>query len=978
YGQRIRGYLHAPVTGAYRFWLAADAAAELWIADDEEPVNKFRRAAVPAPGIGPRDWSNAAQSPLLWLEAGRRYYVEVLHKEATGGDHLAVGWLKPGETGSAPSEIVPGYALSPWTPPVTGETGGTLFTTSMSAQGASATGGYGSATLRLSADETQAILTFTYANLTTPVVAKHVHADPWRGKPSEIIYDIDDFQPRQDGSYVWDIIASGSYSADEIVQVIKEGASYINVHTSNYPAGEIRGNFRLQDGVQTFIEPALQTWADPNSAAEVDSYKNPNGAARFLIQATYGPTPDEISRVQSMGFEGWIEDQFSKPPTLHMDLVNANRNVTDPGGSTFSNNLTRNAWWQRSVTAPDQLRQRVAFALSEIAVVSTEGPLSDRANAVSDYYDTLLTDAFGNFRTVLENVTLHPAMGRYLDMLRNDRPDKTKGRIPNENYAREILQLFAIGLNRMHPDGSLVLSSKGLPIATYDQDVIVGFAHAFTGWDYFYTGNLRTSFGASSNWTEPMREVPARHFVGPKRILNNVVLPGMPTFNNLPVDPDANPSTALRDDPTFQALPREELRATHDAIFHHPNVGPFICRQLIQRLVTSTPSRGYIYRVVQAFNGERNVDGVRTGVRGDMKEVIKAILLDYEARSASMLGRQGYGKQREPVLRITALSRAFQPLSGVSGTYQQSGATITVTSPTPHRLNSSQTVTLSFTGSPAAAGGSYSVTPVDGSIFTVRAKEAVNVTSYTQSNGTTGQAGTIIRVRTANTHGLSTGDVITLDFSAGTPSAPADGPYRVTVVDTSTFTCTAADSVARSGGTNSAVVAWLKGGYRQVSTGTTVTITCATPHGLNTGEEVSFAFEVDSGASLPNAIYPVTVLNETEFTIEAPTAVNRTGEFVGGINLPNVVTAKLTRSGTATAGLSTWRMDSTETDLGQTPLDSPTVFNFFEPDYQFPGTLAQAGLVTPEFQLTSDTNVVRQVNFIYNGIFNPSSSSAFY
>ncbi|MHA3775303.1 DUF1800 family protein [Verrucomicrobiota bacterium sgz303538] len=968
-GERLRGYLVAPATGAYQFSLTGDDSAELWVSNDDEPINSFRRAAVSAPGTGFQDWANAAKSELLWLEAGRRYYVEVLHKQSGGASHVSVGWIVPGSGATTPS-VVPGFALSPYVAQAADEGDSILYTTSLTAQAGAVSGGYGSATLRMSADETQAILSFNYSNLTTPVTGKHVHSGAHGGA---IIFDIDDASPRSDGSYIWDIAAAGAVSLEEVRQVIRNGDAYLNVHTSNYPAGEIKGFFRRQDASQAFVPP-------PPAPAWTDDHADPNAASRFLIQASFGPTPQEISRVQSIGYEAWIDDQFSKAATLHMDDVNANRNVTNPGGPTFSSNLTRNAWWKASITAPDQLRQRVAFALSEIMVVSTSGVLTDRANAISDFYDTLLTDAFGNFRTLMKEVTLHPAMGRYLDMLKNDRPDKTTGRIPNENYAREILQLFTVGLNRLHPDGSLMLNSKGQPVATYDQDVIIGFAHAFTGWDYNYTGTYRTTFGAASNWTEPMREVPARHFVGPKRILNNVVLPGMQKFNNQSLDPYTDPTkiSGLTSDASFQALSGAELDATHDAIFNYPNVGPFICRQLIQRLVTSTPSRGYVYRVVQAFNGERNVHGVRTGVRGDMKEVIKAILLDHEARSGTMLTRQGYGKQREPVLRITALARAFQPSSTISGTYQQNGATITVTASAPHRLSTSNTIALNFTGTPPAGGGSFSVASVSGNTFTVRAKDAVNVSSYTQDNGTAGQPGTVIRVNTSNSHGLVTGDVITLDFLSGTPTAPADGPYQVTVVDTDTFTCTAADSASRSGGANSAVVTWLKGGYTQSSSSTTVTITSATPHGLVTGDEVSFTFKVDSGSALPNGISPVTVLDETQFTIVAPSAASRSGDVVAGINLPNVVTAKLTRSGNATAGLSTWRMDSTDTDLGQTPLDSPTVFNFFEPDYQYPGPLAQAGLVTPEFQLTSDTNVVRQTNLIYNGIFNPSSSTAIF
>ena len=183
---------------------------------------------------------------------------------------------------------------------------------------------------------------------------------------------------------------------------------------------------------------------------------------------------------------------------------------------------------------------------------------------------------------------------------------------------------------------------------------------------------------------------------------------------------------------------------------------------------------------------------------------------------------------------------------------------------------------------------------------------------------------------------------------------------------------------SRTGGLDSAVVTWVRGGYTQSSANTTVTVTAITPHGLATGDQVTCTFKVDNGTSLANGVYTVTVLNPTQFTIVAPNAASRGGDIVAGIKMANVVAAKLTRSGNVTSDLSTWRMDSTDTDLGQSPLDSPTVFNFFEPDYQFPGSLAQAGLVTPEFQLTSETNVVRQANFIYNGVFNPGTAGTYY
>ena len=599
YGARIRGYISAPATGTYTFWLAADHAAQLFISDDAEPVNAWNRAELTAPSTAAPDWSTAAKSEMLYLVAGRQYYFEVLHKEDAGDDFVAVGWAKPGQSTAAPSEVVPGYVLTQYTPaaPISGES--TLYTTTMSAQGGAVTGGYGSGTVIMSADRTQAKLFFDYGNLTTGLTGRHLHSGADGG---QIIYDIDDFSPGPDGGYTWNIVpvagvtdkdGDNDSDAADIVKLIENGDCYINLHTANYPAGEIKGYFRLAAGSQTFTVPA----APPSFP---DDHTDAAAASRFLTQATFGANSTEIAAVQSLGYEGWIDAEFAKPVTLTYPYVYENRARTDTEGPTYGSSLMYNSWWKNAVTAQDQLRQKMTFALSEVLVASIAdgSPLDDNAQAVSDYYDTLAvgfldpaspnnqvhpvvspvlrtlagitgyggspvlqSGAFGNFRDILITVTLHPAMGRYLDMLRNDKPDKNTGRIPNENYAREIKQLFSLGLNRLHPDGSLVLDSKGLPVPVYDQDAIIGFSHAFTGWDYFYTGGYRTSFGAGSNWVEPMREVPVRHYTGPKRLLNNVVIPGLATVGGQPLDPYAAHGSTQYNDPAYQALAAQENTA---------------------------------------------------------------------------------------------------------------------------------------------------------------------------------------------------------------------------------------------------------------------------------------------------------------------------------------------------------------------------------------------------------------------------------
>jgi hypothetical protein len=551
----------------------------------------------------------------------------------------------------------------------------------------------------------------------------------------------------------------------------------------------------------------------------------------------------------------------------------------------------------------------------------------------------------------------------------------------------------------MHLDGSLVLNSKGLPIPTYDQEEIIGFAHAFTGWDYFYTGAYRTTLGAGSNWIDPMREVPARHFTGQKRILNSVVLPGLPTVAGVPLDPYATHVAAQYNDPAYQALATQELLATHDQIFNHPNTGPFICRQLIQRLVTSAPSRGYVYRVVSKFNDNG------AGVRGDMKAVIKAILLDYEARSPVAAGQQGFGKQREPIIRIAQIARAFQPGVAISGTYRQDGGAIIVTVPAPHRLATGIPLTLNFTsGSPASTSGNYTVSnitndhPLTANTFAVRTKDCIR-SDYTQTASTT------LTVNTQAAHTLATGNQAYVRFRTGA-APPANGLYPITVVDTDTFTI----QVASNTSSGKCDVAFLKGGYSMprpptgaTDRNTTVTITTTTDHGLATGASVFFDFALESVGNLTyspaDGLYVVTVVDSTTMTLTAeyPAGLNVTSgpTLTNNINAaPQVAILDRGRTvaplDTVDTGYSNYTMDSTNTDLAQTPLRSPTVFNFFVPDYQHSGVIEAARAValangetltpgfqitTPEFQLTSETNVIRQANFLYNGLFGGTTST---
>ncbi len=500
--------------------------------------------------------------------------------------------------------------------------GSTLYLAQLRGQTGLTSNGSGSATLRLAADEKSARLVFNYTNLSSPVTSIHIH-----GPGGAILFDLDDPIPQPDGSFIWVFEPAGTFTVADIIAALKSGQTYLNIHTSNHPTGEISGFFNLSTGGQVAPVPTPPP-ALPGGTP------TPTDAARFLDQSTFGPKSAQQTAVQSQGFEAFLNEQFNAPATYLLPYVDATG--VNPAGFAQA----QEAFWNRAIAAPDQLRQRVAFALSEILVVSADSAgLGNEGVGLAAYYDVLVRNAFGNFRDLLEDVTLNPAMGRFLDMLRNEKADPARNRIPNENFAREILQLFSIGTYRLHLDGTLAFSSLGLPIETYEQEAILGLSEVFTGWTYAHTGTPRW-FGVPANFREPMISVQSRHETAAKTILDGVVIPA-----NQPAPKDLD-----------DAL---------DTIFTHPNVGPFIAQQLIQRLVTSNPSPGYVYRVASIFNNNGQ------GVRGDLRAVVRAILVDYDARGA-LRTEQGYGHLREPVLRVTGLLRAFEA-STPTGKYSITG-----------------------------------------------------------------------------------------------------------------------------------------------------------------------------------------------------------------------------------------------------------------------------------------------------------------
>ena len=345
-------------------------------------------------------------------------------------------------------------------------------------------------------------------------------------------------------------------------------------------------------------------------------------AARFLTQASFGPTVAEITRLKAIGYSEWIRQEFNKPATAvrpYMEAVNDARLAASQSGVSHNNRLDR--WFHTAATGNDQLRQRAAFALSQILVISDQNStLGGEPIQVSEYWDILARNAFGNYRELLDQVTWNPSMGKYLSHFRNRKASADGLRQPDENYAREVMQLFTIGLIERNTNFTPILNG-GLPIPTYDQGVVSNYAKVFTGFNY----NNATSISNGTNTYLRMTCIASEHDVSAKTVIDGFVIP-------------AN-----------QSCP-DDVDDGVDLLFAHPNVAPFISRQLIQRFVSSSPSSAYIQRVAQKFNDNG------FGERGDLSAVIKQVLLDPEARNAPTANS---GKPREPMLKLTALWRAW-------------------------------------------------------------------------------------------------------------------------------------------------------------------------------------------------------------------------------------------------------------------------------------------------------------------------------
>jgi uncharacterized protein (DUF1800 family) len=367
-------------------------------------------------------------------------------------------------------------------------------------------------------------------------------------------------------------------------------------------------------------KPAQPAAADQPSAPDT---------ARFLTQSSFGiQSKEQIAQTQVKGLLLWLWEQFNTGTYLHTSYLDQQkfRNLNDKGEPRANEEMSYEAIWQQWLGGADQLRARMAFALSQIVVISNTAP-DIRPYAMSSYMDMLNRNAFGNYRQVLKEVALHPAMGYYLNMINSQRDNAQTGAHPNENFAREVLQLFSIGLVKLNIDGSQQLDAANKPIPAYDESVVQGFAKAFTGWSYpNATGFDEADEEVPQAWTSQMKPFADQHSPEAKKLLNGVTL-------------------------AAGGSPEQDMDAAIDNIFNHPNVAPFISRQLIQRLVTSNPSKAYLTRVASVFNNNG------AGVRGDLRAVVSGILLDPEARASTLA--TNFGKQREPVIRFANFLRGL-------------------------------------------------------------------------------------------------------------------------------------------------------------------------------------------------------------------------------------------------------------------------------------------------------------------------------
>ncbi|WP_201027398.1 DUF1800 domain-containing protein [Paraglaciecola hydrolytica] len=379
------------------------------------------------------------------------------------------------------------------------------------------------------------------------------------------------------------------------------------------------------------IDPTLP---EPQST----TYQQAADAVRFLQQASFGANGGQIQHLMNIGTSAWIDEQIAEPQNKHLLMLDERFKeiglipapvIEDDADGYYRDIQRSDVWWEVALWGKDQLRQRVAFALSQIFVISNVSDvLYNDTRGIANFQDLLATHAFGNYRDLLKAVTLNPMMGEYLSMVRNEKANPDKNIRPDENYAREVMQLFSIGLVELELDGSVRLAPNNQPIATYDQTRIKELARVFTGFNFATLTQWWEWTNSGDSEILPMKSFSTFHDSQQKQLLNGQVL-------------------------SAGQSPEQDIDNAIDNLFQHANVAPFISQQLIQRLVTSNPSPAYVARIATIFNDNGQ------GVRGDMAAVIKGILLDDDARNGHINQSDTFGKLKEPVLLMAQLWRAF-------------------------------------------------------------------------------------------------------------------------------------------------------------------------------------------------------------------------------------------------------------------------------------------------------------------------------
>ncbi len=574
YGTILRGYIHPPITGSYRFNISSDDWSEVYLSSDDNPENKGIICLVPK-WTYYYEWDKYPEyqnSGSITLEAGKRYYIEIRHKESGWRDHLEVAWKIPG---SDSMQIIEGGFLSPFI-----------------------------------LEETEAPTITINGDSEITVKVGETFVDPG---VTVIDSNNEDLSDQLNVENFVDTSRAGTYSVR--YQVFDEFANSVElVRKVNVVAGDIKPANYLPDQSTNI---STEEWQEPDTISTAE-------AARFLNHATFGATATDIERVQEIGFEAWVDEQLQLTETLHLPLMQKTLGYLEVSMMRLRTEERMYAWWTNAITAPDQLRQRVAFALSQILVLSDHNPaLSRYTLGVTNYYDILVRNSTGNYRNLLEEVTLNPMMGIFLTMMRSTKDS------PDENYPREVMQLFSIGLPQLNTDGTLKLDANGNSQSTYDLNTILEMSRVMTGWTFSGSKDFFWNRYGEEDVFSSMMPFEQYHDSGEKVLLDGFTIPaGQSAY--------------------------EDIQSAMDNIFNHPNVGPFIARRLIQRMVTSNPSPEYIYRVASKFNDNGS------GVRGDLGAVAKAILLDPEARDMSNLDDVKAGKLSEPIIRLTQLLR---PLS---------------------------------------------------------------------------------------------------------------------------------------------------------------------------------------------------------------------------------------------------------------------------------------------------------------------------